>query len=141
MKKTIILITIFIIFLISCKVTPTAPENEYLTTANNNYKSSFPILGNAYLWVVTTPTSISLNFGDGTTPDAGKGEIIFNTDAQNQITNTMLLTDKYTNNYAFQTGTVTGSLEVLDKTRIKVYFTQNVTPYVKIMEAVCETTP
>ncbi|WP_302280360.1 hypothetical protein [Brachyspira pilosicoli] len=140
MKKTIILVIIFIIFLISCNVNPTAPENESLTTANN-YRSSFPILGNAYLWVVTTPTSISLNFGDGTTPDAGKGEIIFNTDAQNQITNTMLLTDKYTNNYAFQTGTVTGSLEVLDKTRIKVYFTQNVTPYVKIMEAVCETTP
>ena len=140
MKKTIILVIIFIIFLISCNVNPTAPENESLTTANN-YRSSFPILGNAYLWVVTTPTSISLNFGDGTTPDAGKGEIIFNTDPQNQITNTMLLTDKYTNNYAFQTGTVTGSLEVLDKTRIKVYFTQNVTPYVKIMEAVCETTP
>ncbi|WIH91122.1 hypothetical protein NEI02_03960 [Brachyspira pilosicoli] len=140
MKKTIILVIIFIIFLISCNVNPTAPENESLTTANN-YRSSFPILGNAYLWVVTTPTSISLNFGDGTTPDAGKGEIIFSTDAQNQITNTMLLTDKYTNNYAFQTGTVTGSLEVLDKTRIKVYFTQNVTPYVKIMEAVCETTP
>ncbi|MEI0541125.1 hypothetical protein R4J01_02380 [Brachyspira pilosicoli] len=137
MKKTIILVIIFIIFLISCNVNPTAPENESLTTANN-YRSSFPILGNAYLWVVTTPTSISLNFGDGTTPDAGKGEIIFNTDAQNQITNTMLLTDKYTNNYAFQTGTVTGSLEVLDKTRIKVYFTQNVTPYIKIMEAVCE---
>ncbi|MBW5382829.1 hypothetical protein [Brachyspira pilosicoli] len=140
MKKTIILVIIFIIFLISCNVNPTAPENESLTTANN-YRSSFPILGNAYLWVVTTPTSISLNFGDGTTPDVGKGEIIFNTDAQNQITNTMLLTDKYTNNYAFQTGTVTGSLEVLDNTRIKVYFTQNVTPYVKIMEAVCETTP
>ncbi|WP_157146558.1 hypothetical protein [Brachyspira pilosicoli] len=141
MKKTIILVIIFIIFLISCNVNPTAPENESLTTANN-YRSSFPILGNAYLWVVTTPTAISLNFGDGTTPDAGgKGEIIFNTDPQNQITNTMLLTDKYTNNYAFQTGTVTGSLEVLDKTRIKVYFTQNVTPYVKIMEAVCETTP
>lgn len=140
MKKTIILVIIFIIFLISCNVNPTAPENESLTTANN-YRSSFPILGNAYLWVVTTPTAISLNFGPDTGPDAGKGEIIFNTDAQNQITNTMLLTDKYTNNYAFQTGTVTGSLEVLDKTRIKVYFTQNVTPYVKIMEAVCETTP
>lgn len=140
MKKTIILVIIFIIFLISCNVNPTAPENESLTTANN-YRSSFPILGNAYLWVVTTSTSISLNFGPDTGPDAGKGEIIFNTDAQNQITNTMLLTDKYTNNYAFQTGTVTGSLEVLDKTRIKVYFTQNVTPYVKIMEAVCETTP
>lgn len=138
MKKTIILITI-VIFIISCKVTPTAPENQSLTNGSN-YRSSFPVLGKTYLWVVTTPTSISLNFGDGTTSGAGgKGEIIFNTDAQNQITNTMLLTDKYTNNYAFQTGTVTGSLEVLDKTRIKVYFTQNVTPYVKIMEAVCET--
>lgn len=137
MKKTIILITI-VIFIISCKVTPTAPENEYLTTANNNYKSSFPIIGQIYLWVVTTPTSISLNFGDGTTPGAGgKGEIIY--DSTTGITNTMLSTDKNnTNTYAFQTGTLTGSLEVLDKTRIKVYFTQNVTPYAKIMEAVCE---
>ena len=135
MKKTIILITI-VIFIISCKVTPTAPENEYLTTANNNYKSSFPIIGQIYLWVVTTPTSISLNFGDGTT-HGGKGEIIY--DSTTGITNTMSLTDKNnTNTYAFQTGTLTGSLEVLDATRIKVYFTQNVTPYVKIMEAVCE---
>lgn len=138
MKKTIILVIIFIIFLISCNVNPTAPENESLTTANN-YRSSFPILGNAYLWVVTTPTSISLNFGDGTTPGAGgKGEIIY--DSTTGITNTMSLTDKNnTNTYAFQTGTLTGSVEVLDKTRIKVYFTQNVTPYIKIMEAVCET--
>lgn len=136
MKKTIILITI-VIFIISCKVTPTAPENEYLTTANNNYKSSFPIIGQIYLWVVTTPTSISLNFGDGTGA-GGKGEIIY--DSTTGITNTMSLTDKNnTNTYAFQTGTLTGSLEVLDKTRIKVYFTQNVTPYIKIMEAVCET--
>lgn len=136
MKKTIILITIFIIFLISCKVTTTAPENEYLTTANNNYKSSFPIIGQIYLWVVTTPTSISLNFGDGTGA-GGKGEIIY--DSTTGITNTMSLTDKNnTNTYAFQTGTLTGSLEVLDATRIKVYFTQNVTPYAKIMEAVCE---
>lgn len=135
MKKTIILITI-VIFIISCKVTPTAPENEYLTTANNNYKSSFPIIGQIYLWVVTTPTSISLNFGDGTGA-GGKGEIIY--DSTTGITNTMSLTDKNnTNTYAFQTGTLTGSLEVLDKTRIKVYFTQNVTPYIKIMEAICE---
>lgn len=135
MKKTIILITI-VIFIISCKVTPTAPENEYLTTANNNYKSSFPIIGQIYLWVVTTPTSIYLNFGDGTGA-GGKGEIIY--DSTTGITNTMSLTDKNnTNTYAFQTGTLTGSVEVLDKTRIKVYFTQNVTPYIKIMEAVCE---
>ena len=137
MKKTIILITIFIIFIISCKVTPTAPENEYLTTANN-YKSSFPILGTAYLWVLTEQGGkISLKFGpDGTAPANNPGEIIF--DKNNGIDDTMLSTDKNTNTYAFQTGTLTGSLEVLDATRIKVYFTQNVTPYVKIMEAVCE---
>ena len=136
MKKTIILITIFIIFLISCKVTPTAPENEYLTTANNNYKSSFPILGKTYLWVIRTTDQISLKFGADTAPTE-KGEIIY--DAATGITNTMLSTDKNnTNTYAFQTGTLTGSLEVLDATRIKVYFTQNVTPYAKIMEAVCE---
>lgn len=137
MKKTIILITIFIIFLISCKANTTAPENEYLTTANNNYKSSFPILGKTYLWVIITTTDkISLKFGANTAPTE-TGEIIY--DATTGITNTMLSTDKNnTNTYAFQTGTLTGSLEVLDATRIKVYFTQNVTPYAKIMEAVCE---
>lgn len=139
MKKTIILITIFIIFIISCKVTPTAPENEYLTTANN-YKSSFPILGTAYLWVIIgNNNEISLKFGpDGKAAPTDAGEIIYDPTAG--ITNTMSLTDKNnTNTYAFQTGTLTGSVEVLDKTRIKVYFTQNVTPYIKIMEAVCET--
>ena len=137
MKKTIILITIFIIFIISCKVTPTAPENEYLTTANN-YKSSFPILGTAYLWVLTGQGgSISLKFGESGNAHTGTGEIIY--DSATGITNTMSLTDKNnTNTYAFQTGTLTGSLEVLDDTRVKVYFTQNVTPYIKIMEAICE---
>ena len=138
MKKTIILITIFIIFLISCKVTTTAPENQYLMKGNS-YKSSFPVLGTAYLWVTTTD-KISLNFGSKDTQGGGTGEIIY--DSANSITNTMSLTDKNnTNTYAFQTGTLTGSLEVLDDRRIKVYFTQNVTPYIKIMEAVCETTP
>lgn len=137
MKKTIILITIFIIFLISCKVTTTAPENQSLINGSN-YKSSFPVLGTAYLWVTTENNgAISLKFGpDGTAP-ADTGEIIY--DLGTGITNTMSLTDKNnTNTYAFQTGTLTGSLEVLDDTRVKVYFTQNVTPYIKIMEAICE---
>ena len=138
MKKTVILVTVFIIFLISCKVTTTAPENQSLIT-DNKYKSSFPVLGTAYLWVTTTTTTISLNFGSKTTPDAVTGEIIYDSTAG--ITNISLTDKNNTNTYAFQTGTLTGSLEVLDKTRIKVYFTQNVTPYIKIMEAVCETTP
>lgn len=137
MKKTIILITI-VIFIISCKVTPTAPENQSLTNGSN-YRSSFPVLGTAYLWLITENGKISLKFGgDKTPPTTPTGEIIY--DSGTGITNTMSLTDKNnTNTYAFQTGTLTGSLEVLDKTRIKVYFTQNVTPYIKIMEAVCET--
>lgn len=136
MKKTIILITI-VIFIISCKVTPTAPENQSLINGSN-YKSSFPVLGETYLWVITGNNKIYLAFGEGTTPPTTTGEIIYDSDTG--ITNTMSLTDKNnTNTYAFQTGTLTGSVEVLDKTRIKVYFTQNVTPYIKIMEAVCET--
>lgn len=136
MKKTIILITVFIIFLISCKVTTTAPENQSLINGSN-YKSSFPVLGTAYLWVTTENNNkISLTFGANTPAPQGTGEIIY--DSANGITNTMSLTDKNTNTYAFQTGTLTGSLEVLDDRRIKVYFTQNVTPYIKIMEAVCE---
>lgn len=137
MKKTIILITI-VIFIISCKVTPTAPENQSLINGSN-YKSSFPVLGETYLWVITGNNKIYLAFGEGTTLlTTTTGEIIY--DSATGITNTMSLTDKNnTNTYAFQTGTLTGSVEVLDKTRIKVYFTQNVTPYIKIMEAVCET--
>lgn len=138
MKKTItLLMSLFIIFLISCKVTTTAPENEYLTTAKN-YKSSFPILGTAYLWVTTENKKIFLKFGgEDKATITGAGETIY--DSDNGITNTMSLTDKNnTNTYAFQTGTLTGSLEVLDDRRIKVYFTQNVTPYIKIMEAICE---
>ena len=140
MKKTIILITIFIIFLISCKVTTTAPENQSLINGSN-YKSSFPVLGTAYLWVVTDQGggAISLKFSaDAPPPTTTTGEIIY--DSTTGITNTISLTDKNnTNTYAFQTGTLTGSLEVLDGKRIKVYFTQNVTPYIKIMEAICET--
>ena len=136
MKKTIILITVFIIFLISCKVTTTAPENQSLINGSN-YKSSFPVLGKTYLWVLTEQGGkISLKFGKET-PPTPTGEIIY--DPTEGITNTMSLTDKNnTNTYAFQTGTLTGSLEVLDTNTIKVYFTQNVTPYIKIMEAVCE---
>ena len=135
MKKTIILITIFIIFLISCKVTTTAPENQSLK--GSNYKSSFPVLGTAYLWVTTTATAISLKFGpDGNVAPTDTGEIIY--DSTTGITNISLTDKNNTNTYAFQTGTLTGSLEVLDGKRIKVYFTQNVTPYIKIMEAVCE---
>lgn len=135
MKKTVILITVFIIFLISCKVTTTAPENQSLINSSN-YKSSFPVLGTAYLWLITENGKISLKFG-ADTPPTETGEIIY--DSGTGITNTMLSTDKNnTNTYAFQTGTITGSIEVLDTTRLKVYLTQNVTPYVKIMEAVCE---
>lgn len=137
MKKTIILITIFIIFLISCKVTTTAPENQSLKGIN--YKSSFPVLGTAYLWVITAQDGkMSLKFGgkDKAPDEAEVGEIIY--DLGTGITNISLTDKNNTNTYAFQTGTLTGSLEVLDDTRIKVYFTQNVTPYIKIMEAVCE---
>ena len=138
MKKTIILITI-VIFIISCKVTPTAPENQSLTNGSN-YRSSFPVLGKTYLWLMTAQGGkMSLKFGESGNAPTGTevGEIIY--DSATGITNTMSLTDKNnTNTYAFQTGTLTGSIEVLDATRIKVYFTQNVTPYAKIMEAVCE---
>ena len=137
MKKTIILITI-VIFIISCKVTPTAPENQSLTNGSN-YRSSFPVLGKTYLWLMTAQGGkMSLKFGINTVPNGTEiGEIIY--DAGTGITNTMLSTDKNnTNTYAFQTGTLTGSVEVLDTTRVKVYFTQNVNPYIKVMEAVCE---
>lgn len=136
MKKTVVLL-LFIIISISCQ-TNTGP---IVTEANvaENFKSVSPALGDIYLWVTITPGDISTikitygtdNVGDGT------GEII-TFDKNNQITE-ISPTDKNNNtSYAFQTGTVTGNLELLDKNNIKISFTQNVSPYIKVMEAVCE---
>lgn len=137
MKKTVVLL-LFIIISISCQ-TNTGP---IVTEANvaETFKSISPALGDTYLWVTITPGDISkieIKYGDNATAGNGTGETI-TFDENNQITE-INPTDKNNNtSYAFQTGTVTGSLELLDKNNIKISFTQNVSPYIKVMEAVCE---
>lgn len=137
MKKTVVLL-LFIIISISCQ-TNTGP---IVTEANveETFKSISPALGDTYLWVTITPGDISkieIKYGDNATAGAGTGETI--TRDNNNNINEISPTDKNNNtSYGFQTGTVTGSLELLDKNNIKISFTQNVSPYTKVMEAICE---
>lgn len=138
MKKTVIVITLFIISLISMSCqTNTGP---IVTEANTEetFKSISPALGNTYLWVTITPgdlSTIKIQFGQEAAQ--GTGETV-TFDDNNQITE-ISPTDKNNNtSYAFQTGTITGSLELLDSENVRISFTQNVSPYTKIMEAICE---
>lgn len=138
MKKTIILlISLFVIFLASCKANtgPIATEG----TPTNALKSVGPVLGTAYLWITITPgenSTVVIQFGSATTaPNTTVGETItFDTNIQDISP----AKDENNSSYAFQTGTLTGSLEILDSKRAEISFTQNVTPYIKIMQAVCE---
>lgn len=137
MKKTIMLITLFII-LISCqaKTGPIATEG----TPQNSLKSVGPVLGESYLWITITPgatSTVRIEFGTATGPSGTVGETI--TFEENNIEDISPAKDENNSSYAFQTGTITGSLEILDTKRAKISFTQNVSPYVKIMEVICET--
>lgn len=139
MKKTIILllINLFIIFLASCNANtgPIATEG----TPTDALKSVGPVLGTAYLWITITPgeanSTIKIQFGSSTGVDATEGETVT---YDGTITDISPTDGKNNTTYAFQTGTLTGSLEILDSKRAEISFTQNVTPYIKIMQAVCE---
>ncbi len=138
MKKTIILlISLFVIFLASCKANtgPIATEG----TPTDALKSVGPVLGTAYLWITITPgenSTVVIQFGSATAPNTTVGgeTITFDTNIQDISP----AKDENNSSYAFQTGTLTGSLEILDSKRAEISFTQNVTPYIKIMQAVCE---
>ena len=139
MKKTIILITLFIIFLVSCQANTGPIVDEGVP--KGDLKSVGPVLGTAYLWIQITPgtsSTITIKFGEtGGANNAAQGETI----TYNGIISNISPTDGEKNStYAFQTGTVTGTLEILDKRRAEISFTQNVSPYIKIMQAVCENT-
>lgn len=140
MKKTIILllISLFIIFLASCKAStgPIATEG----TPTDALKSVGPVLGTAYLWITITPgeanSTIKIQFGNSTSVNNTiEGETVT---YDGTITDISPTDGKNNTTYAFQTGTLTGSLEILDSKSAEISFTQNVTPYIKIMQAVCE---
>lgn len=144
MKKIISFVTIFlsIIFFISCKAN-TGPIEQSEKTAGivgKGLKSSSPVLGKAYLWVNiitdgSTSSTINLQFWDnGTTAPQNKGEEVkFN----GNIEHISPTANENANSYAFQSGTVTGVVEILSETQVKVSFSRNISPYLKINDVVC----
>ncbi|WP_456060020.1 hypothetical protein [Brachyspira pilosicoli] len=145
MKKIISFIAIFlsIIFFISCKANTGPIENSEKTAGivvGKGLKSTSPVLGTAYLWVFlttdgSTTSSISLKFGNGTTsPQSDKGEEVkFN----GNIEHISPTAKENPNSYAFQSGTVTGVVEILSETQVNVSFSRNISPYLKISDVVC----
>lgn len=142
MKKIISFVTIFlsIIFFISCKAN-TGPIEQSEKTAGivgKGLKSSSPVLGQAYLWVTLdtdgSASSINLQFGGTTAPQNKKGEEVkFN----GNIEHISPTANENANSYAFQSGTVTGVVEILSETQVKVTFSRNISPYLKINDVVC----
>lgn len=144
MNKVISFITIClsIIFFISCKAStgPISADKTVQMTTDKGLKSTSPVLGQAYLWVFlktdgSTESSISLKFGDGTTsPQNNKGEEVkFN----GNIEHISPTANENANSYAFQSGTVAGVVEILSETQVKVSFSRNISPYLKINDVVC----
>ncbi|WP_302280359.1 hypothetical protein [Brachyspira pilosicoli] len=144
MKKIISFVTIFlsIMLFISCKAN-TGPIEQSEKTAGivgKGLKSSGPVLGQAYLWVniITdgSTSSISLKFGkENTAPGQNiKGEEVKYNGNIEHISPTA---NENANSYAFQSGTVTGVVEILSETQVKVSFSRNISPYLKISDVVC----
>lgn len=144
MKKIISFVTIFlsIMLFISCKAN-TGPIEQSEKTAGivgKGLKSSGPVLGQAYLWVniITygSTSSISLKFGEENTApgeDIKGEEVKYN----GNIEHISPTANENANSYAFQSGTVTGVLEILSETQVKVSFSRNISPYLKISDVVC----
>ena len=144
MNKVISFITIClsIIFFISCKAS-TGPIEQSEKTAGivgKGLKSTSPVLGQAYLWVTLqtdgSTSTINLQFGNnGTTaPQNKKGEEVkFN----GNIEHISPTANENANSYAFQSGTVTGVVEILSETQVNVSFSRNISPYLKISDVVC----
>lgn len=142
MKKIISFVSIFlsIIFFISCKANtgPIEQSEKTVGIVGNGLKSSGPVLGTAYLWVTLqtdgTTSTINLQFSDATAAPTAKGETLsFNGNVEH-ISPTA---NENANSYAFQNGTVTGVLEILSENQVKVTFSRNISPYLKINDVVC----
>lgn len=141
MKKIISFVTIFlsIIFFISCKAN-TGPIEQSEKTAGivkKGLKSTSPVLGTAYLWVTLdtdgSASSINLRFGGTTEPQDKGEEVKFN----GNIEHISPTANENANSYAFQSGTVTGVVEILSETQVNVSFSRNISPYLKINDVVC----
>ena len=143
MKKIISFVTIFlsIIFFISCKANTGPIEQSEKTTGivGKGLKSTSPVLGQAYLWVTLdtdgSTSSINLRFGGGgTTAPKDKGEEVkFN----GNIEHISPTAKENANSYAFQSGTISGVIEILSETQVNVSFSRNISPYLKINDVVC----
>lgn len=141
MNKVISFIAIFlsVIFFISCKASTgpiSADKTAQMITGKKGLRSTSPVLGKAYLWVNLTSGDIStiqLRFGGEADPSQGTGEQIKYDGTINNISPT----DKTSNSYAFQSGTVTGVVEILSETQVKATFSRNISPYLKISDVVC----
>ena len=144
MNKVISFIAIFlsVIFFISCKAN-TGPIEQSEKTAGiigKGLKSTSPVLGTAYLWVTLstdgTTSSIGLQFGgSANAPDVNqKGEVLTLNANVGHIYPTA---NENVNSYAFQSGTVTGIIEILSETQVNVSFSRNISPYLKISDVVC----
>lgn len=140
MNKVISFIAIFlsIIFFISCKANtgPISADKTAQMTTGKGLRSTSPVIGSAYLWVKLESgdkSTIQLRFGAEADPSQGTGEQIKYDGTINNISPT----DKTSNSYAFQSGTVTGVVEILSETQVKVTFSRNISPYLKISDVVC----
>lgn len=144
MKKIISFVTIFlsIIFFISCKANTGPIEQSEKTTGivGKGLKSSSPVLGQAYLWVTLdtdgSTSSISLKFGEENTApgqDIKGEEVKYN----GNIEHISPTANENANSYAFQSGTISGVIEILSETQVNVSFSRNISPYLKINDVVC----
>ncbi len=143
MNKVISFIAIFlsVIFFISCKASTGPIENSEKTVGivGKGLKSTSPVLGTAYLWVTLqtdgSTSTINLQFGNnGTVAPQNKGEEVkFN----GNIEHISPTANENANSYAFQSGTVTGVVEILSETQVNVSFSRNISPYLKINDVVC----
>lgn len=141
MNKVISFIAIFlsIIFFISCKAStgPISADKTALLTTGKGLRSTSPVIGSAYLWVNLTSgdsSIIKLRFGDKDNPPTDTGEQIKYDGTINNISPTA---KENANSYAFQSGTVTGVIEILSETQVNVTFSRNISPYLKISDVVC----
>ena len=143
MNKVISFIAIFlsIIFFISCKAStgPISADKTALLTTDKGLRSTSPVIGSAYLWVNLNSgdnSIIKLRFGKEKNPpkDTDTGEQIKYDGTINNISPTA---KENANSYAFQSGTVTGVVEILSETQVKVTFSRNISPYLKISDVVC----
>ena len=141
MNKVISFIAIFlsIIFFISCKANKGPIEQSEKTAGivGKGLKSTSPVLGSAYLWVKITSgttSTVTLQFGEEKTEPKDTGEVL---KYEGNIQHIAPTAKENANSYAFQSGTVTGVVEILSETQVNVSFSRNISPYLKISDVVC----